>query len=90
MHAAGIAATLGGLFAFYGVEFFQYLGRDGEVIVLEFENRLWVVQQDVRIEDESLYFPCDLELRLKGGTPRSGVPSMWISCEELCKFLADC
>jgi hypothetical protein len=69
MHAAGIATPFGGLLAFYGVEFLQNLDRDGEVIVLEFENRLWVVQQDVRIEDEGLYFPCDLELRLKGDDP---------------------
>ncbi|MGA2444060.1 MAG: hypothetical protein ABSG50_01375 [Opitutaceae bacterium] len=74
MHAAGIAATLGGLFAFYGVEFFQNLDRDGEVIVLEFENRLGVVQQDVRIEDEGFYFSCDLELRLKGGAPAQVPP----------------
>ena len=69
MHAAGIAPPFGGLLALYGVEFLKNLDRDGEVIVLEFEDRLRVVQQDVRIEDEGLYFPCDLELRLKGNAP---------------------
>ena len=46
--------ALGGLLAFDGIELLEHLDRDGQVIVFKFEDRLRVVQQDVRIENVSL------------------------------------
>jgi hypothetical protein len=69
--AAGVAAALRGLLALDGVELLEHLHRDGEVVVLELEDRLRVVQQDVRVEHEGLTFAVTL-FRV---TRKSGQPS---------------
>jgi hypothetical protein len=54
VHAAGVATTLGGLFAFDRVELLKNLDRNREIIVLEFVDRLGVVEKYVRIENVGL------------------------------------
>ena len=54
--AAGVAAALGGLLAFDRIEFLEDLDGDGEVVVLEFIDRLRVVKEDIRVEHEGLHF----------------------------------
>ena len=54
--AAGVTAALGGLFAFDRIEFLENLDGNGEVVVLEFINRLRVVKEDIRVEHEGLHF----------------------------------
>ena len=62
----GVAASFGGLLGLDGVELFQNLDRDGQVVVLEFEYRLRVVEEDVGVQDEGLRLCGDLELRFRG------------------------
>jgi hypothetical protein len=55
VHAAGIAAALRGLLAFDRIELLKNLDGNRQVVVLEFVDRLWVVQQNVRIQNVGLY-----------------------------------
>jgi hypothetical protein len=54
VNAAGVAAPLGRLLALDRVELLEHLDRDREIVVLELEDRLRIVQQDVRVQDEGL------------------------------------
>ena len=54
--ATGVAATLGGLFAFDRIELLENLDGNGEIVVLEFIDRLRVVKEDIRVEHEGLHF----------------------------------
>ena len=63
VHPAGIAAALGGLLAFYRIELLENLDRNGQVIVLELEDRLRIVQQNVRVQNVGLGPYFDLMLR---------------------------
>ena len=49
VHPAGIAASLGGLLRFYGVEFLQNFDWYRQVVILELEDRLGVVEEDVGV-----------------------------------------
>ena len=72
--------ALGGLLAFDGVKLLEYLHGYGEVVFLEFENRLWVVKQDVRIEHEGLNFCRNPKPRIWGYRPAQVFHRVWISC----------
>ena len=49
MDTAGIAASLGRLLSFYGIELFQHLDWDDEVVVLKLVDRLGIVLEDVGV-----------------------------------------
>ena len=54
VHAAGVAAALRGLLALDRIELLKNLDGDRQVVVLEFVDRLGVVQQHVRIQNVGL------------------------------------
>jgi DNA topoisomerase IB len=54
VHAPRVASALRGLLALDGIELLQHLDRNREVIVFKFEDRLRVVQQNVRIQNVGL------------------------------------
>ena len=60
---AGVAAPLGGLLPFDCVKLLQHLHWDRQVIVFKLEDRLRVVQQDVRVQNVGLSPYFNLMLR---------------------------
>jgi hypothetical protein len=73
---AGVAPALGGLLGLYGVQLLEDLHRYGQVVLLEFVNRLRVVNQDIRVQHERLNLGRDPDPRIGGRSPRAGFPSV--------------
>ena len=61
---AGVAPALGRLLGLYRVQLLEDLDRYGQVVLLEFVNRLRVVNQDIRIQHERLYLCRDPDPRI--------------------------
>ena len=64
--ATGVAPALRGLLTLDGIKLFENLDRDGQVVLLELVDRLGIVKEDVRVQNEGLYFRRNLEPRIWG------------------------
>jgi len=63
-------APLRGLLALDRVQFLENLDRDREIVLLELENRLGVVEENIRVEHERLYLCRNPDPRLSAVAPR--------------------